>query len=565
MALSINIQYYFLPYNTSELIYQIQIHIMVISYIIGHTLSQINFLDRVQLSIKIYYHNNKCCNYNNIFLIATYILLPIPFFSLLTMIIIPTFPYISIMFSFWILFEFFVMINIGYLYLHQLSFLHYIKYKNNELDTMIRITWNIIWTMLISLATILTIYYIPSPNTNANIVYLIFATNILISIICMVSLIDIDQFPSILTLACLCGDYICGCCYCCCCDFRSSSSSSLSSPRSPRPRSHGRTKVSDVDLDDDEESDIDIQIQMSELNDDYDHDHDEEEKDDIIDIKKMTDDGSGLLKKETKIIWNKLNGNTFEIRPKGYYLSVNGKKRNGATMVASAGSMYDIFEIHGYRVNTDKHGKKYDLDIDGILNTKDLKSNTMKLPYFIIINIMLPIKEQDDDEHELNGMQLTMFAKLKMEYEDILRKNDKMTDSMELLIKFIEACRYNDDKNGYKNALRVTMRVNNLKQASLPFLMKTLIKKGNGKVMQIKDKGNYYIDAFNKYFVIDIDGYDMNKTINSAWNTVQNYLYSMVFDVGFYIGAKEIGDYNEQILMCTQLNKLKIDDLLYQH
>ena len=49
--------------------------------------------------------------------------------------------------------------------------------------------------------------------------------------------------------------------------------------------------------------------------------------------------------------------------------------------------------------------KKYDIDIDNILNTKDLKSNTMKLPYYIIINIILPMKQDINDKNGLNGMQ----------------------------------------------------------------------------------------------------------------------------------------------------------------
>ena len=375
MSLSINIMYYFLPYNIRDVIYSTLIYIMVVFYVSGHTLSQINFLDRVQSSIQMYNNNNNCCNYNNIFRITTYIILPIPFLTLLIMIMVPSFEYNSIMFSVWILFELFVMINIGYLYLNQLSILHALKYKNKELDTMIRISWNIIWTMLISLICIISIYYMSSPsNSNENVIYLIFSTNIFISIICMISLIDIDEFPCLLSFACLCGDYICGCCYCCCCDFRPSGtghhkSVSTFSMHSPKlaaisPRFDGRTAVSDVDISDDED-DVDLgipahtstQIEMADLKvasatnneddigddispksvksiDSGDGHYETEEKAEVISMKKLTDDGSHLdkikdeklsfFKPDSKIRWNRINGNTFEIRPKGYYLSVNG-------------------------------------------------------------------------------------------------------------------------------------------------------------------------------------------------------------------------------------------------
>merc|ERR1712228_493466 len=157
-------------------------------------------------------------------------------------------------------------------------------------------------------------------------------------------------------------------------------------------------------------------------------------------------------------------------------------------------------------------------------------------------------------------LHLMICSKLSSESQQIFESNQNMTASMELLTKFIDGVQSEQD-NDIKNAFRVTMRCNNLSETTLPFILKTLIKKANGKTLAIKDKGTYSMDTESKCFVIDIDGNKLSKQILSLWNKAQTSLDSMLLDIAFYVGSKEIGDYEEQILLCTQINKLSVDHL----
>merc|ERR1712217_71850 len=119
-------------------------------------------------------------------------------------------------------------------------------------------------------------------------------------------------------------------------------------------------------------------------------------------------------------------------------------------------------------------------------------------------------------------------------------------DAMELWMEFVNKC---NEQEMIRNAFRMIMRVNNLSDAKLPFMVKTLIKKGNGKTCALKKKGSYRMDRENHCFVINVNGYNQGKQFNSIWKKTQPSIGTMVFDMACYVGAREIGDYHEQILL----------------
>merc|ERR1719445_2720971 len=65
-----------------------------------------------------------------------------------------------------------------------------------------------------------------------------------------------------------------------------------------------------------------------------------------------------------------------------------------------------------------------------------------------------------------------------------------------------------------------------------------------------------------QFLVIDIDGYTLSKQVLSIWNTVRSNLDSIIYDIGFHVGGHCQNDLPEQILLCTQINKLAINDMI---
>ncbi len=90
--------------------------------------------------------------------------------------------------------------------------------------------------------------------------------------------------------------------------------------------------------------------------------------------------------------------------------------------------------------------------------------------------------------------------------------------------------------------------------------MKKLVKKGNGQSLVVKyeERASFYLDERNTFFVIDIDGYSVSKQALSMWNTARASLDSIIYDIGFHLGGHCQSDLPEQILLCTQINIIRM-------
>ena len=200
--------------------------------------------------------------------------------------------------------------------------------------------------------------------------------------------------------------------------------------------------------------------------------------------------------------WLILNANTFNIRPKHYYSSTNKKKK--WKREPSKAAIYEVFAVDAYQMENKmkflETAKKYNIDIKHAIDKSN--ANTPHLPQLIIVNIVLPInKKKDEGEITSKATQWTLYSKLSKESQEILENYtngfiDKLSESISLLSKFIRSCSNNDDgekqhKDDIKDFFKVTMRVNNLADTSLLFVIKKLVKKSMGQSVAIKDKASY--------------------------------------------------------------------------
>jgi len=136
---------------------------------------------------------------------------------------------------------------------------------------------------------------------------------------------------------------------------------------------------------------------------------------------------------------------------------------------------------------------------------------------------------------------------------------------MNLFLNFINECDANRPvaKNDLRNDFKLTLRANNLSETKLPFLMKKLMQKANGQSTAVSQENvSYHLDASRQYFIIDIDGHIMQSSVKKMWNKVQMCLDDMVFDIAFHIGAHDKESLPEQILACTQINRLSFIDAM---
>eukprot|EP01084_Bolivina_argentea_P287859 493995_1 len=220
----------------------------------------------------------------------------------------------------------------------------------------------------------------------------------------------------------------------------------------------------------------------------------------------------------------------------------------------SKSGIYNVFAVDAYSMNEKLKFwdvmNKYNIDIYKHINGE----KKYFLPYLLIINIMLPLKNN-------KKLQLTFYSKLSDETIKILNRNN-VSASMELFKKFINFCMGNEDEmaDELEEAFKITVRVNNLKETKLPFLMKKLIKRASGQSIAINENSEYFLDKTKNVFVIDIDGYKLSKSSLRMWNKINLVLDSIIYDVGFHIGAHDVNYLPEQILLCARINKLSVND-----
>ena len=192
---------------------------------------------------------------------------------------------------------------------------------------------------------------------------------------------------------------------------------------------------------------------------------------------------------------------------------------------------------------------------------------------------MLPINSKKKvNNSTANGIQIIFYAKLSDDSQQIMDDfengrihNHELPESMSLFSRFIHSVNNDGDKkekekiksDDIRNAMKLTMRVNNLGETSLPFVMKKLVKKANGESLAVKygERVSYFMQHNKQYFVIDIDGYTLSKQVLSMWNTARSTMDSVIYDIGFHISGRCQNDLPEQILLCTQINKLSIKDM----
>ena len=285
--------------------------------------------------------------------------------------------------------------------------------------------------------------------------------------------------------------------------------------------------------------------------------------------------GESIMELQDK--WLRLNADTFKVRPKDYYTG-DAKKRKGAKKVPSSSAIYDVFAVDGYQMNEKLNFmqamEKYDIDLSNIVDTTNITASY--LPFLIIVNVILPITAKKEEKNYLqsSGIQITLYSKLSKDSQEILNQFqngtlNELPESMALFSKFIHSTNNDTEKkekikdDDIRNAIKLTMRVNNLAETSLPFVMKKLVKKANGEsiVMKYGERVTYFMDKSKQYFVIDIDGYTLPKKVLSMWNTARNAMDSIIYDIGFHISGRCQQDLPEQMLCCTQINKLSIKDM----
>merc|ERR1712228_161028 len=158
---------------------------------------------------------------------------------------------------------------------------------------------------------------------------------------------------------------------------------------------------------------------------------------------------------------------------------------------------------------------------------------------------------------------MIIFNKLSIECENVLNEFEELPESMRLFLRFVDAVKNGNGNDDILDTMKVTLRVNNLSECKLSFVVKQLIKKANGQCLNVTRERVTYsmMNGYDQVLIMDIDGYSLSNQVLKMWNTMSNVLDSMVYDIAFHIGGHCQMDLPEQILLCTQINKLGVVDL----
>ena len=113
-----------------------------------------------------------------------------------------------------------------------------------------------------------------------------------------------------------------------------------------------------------------------------------------------------------------------------------------------------------------------------------------------------------------------------------------------------------------RNALKLSMRVNNLAETSLPFVMKKLVKKANGQSLVVKyGKRSVILCMKEKNILLLILMVIHYQNKYCQCGIQQDQIWIALFMILDSIFQKMSNDLPEQILLCTQINKLSIKDM----
>eukprot|EP01084_Bolivina_argentea_P265473 450006_1 len=252
--------------------------------------------------------------------------------------------------------------------------------------------------------------------------------------------------------------------------------------------------------------------------------------------------------------WTNCDAKSFKIRSGNYFIGGSKEKRN------SQDSLYDLFAVDVYQTPVKLNEITQYINLyDAVEQYKD-KNKNLILPPLFIVNLMIP----GQDEYN-NGINLVFYAKLSDKTKQILADATNMPNSIRYLNEFINDCdalKLNANlytKESLINRFKVGARIMNLSHTTLGFLIKKMIpKKTKGGAFFADEWASFYHEP-GKYFGLDVDAYNISGTSKSGLNSARPSIDSIVFDLYFYLGAKQFDETPEHIISCCRISKLALD------
>ena len=112
---------------------------------------------------------------------------------------------------------------------------------------------------------------------------------------------------------------------------------------------------------------------------------------------------------------------------------------------------------------------------------------------------------------------------------------------------------------------KITVQVNDIEKTSLNFMIKKLLKTINGaSVGRLKKILHFGFPSNNNgVYLIHFNGYELDKKSIKMLSTIRNDLKTINFNIGFHIGQKKSAYLPENILLCSQINKINFDTINY--
>eukprot|EP01083_Nonionella_stella_P017418 48729_1 len=254
-----------------------------------------------------------------------------------------------------------------------------------------------------------------------------------------------------------------------------------------------------------------------------------------------------------EFVWTNCDAKSFKVRSGNYFVNQSKDK------TFSDDSLYDMFAVDVYQTPVKLNDITQFIDVRDAVQQYKLNRNTF-LPPLFIVNLMIP----GEDEYS-NGMNIVLYAKLSDKAKQMLMVMNDVPNAFRFLNEFINDCdalNLSDGalygKDSLINRFKVGARIMNLSHSSLGFVMKKMIPKKKGGTFFAEEWATFYHEP-GQYFALDVDTYSLSGSSKSALNSARSSLNSIVFDLYFYLGAKELSDTPEQIISCCRLSKIVPD------